>query len=479
MQVKYPSDGRTAGWFRRLTALAAAVALTALCASPVVAQGTTAPLSGKRHSAYDARTAAVTTTTAPATNGTTAPTASNDTSDTSQTTTTTAASTEIDENSKEAELAAETSSPQFNEDGTPNITAGAAIVMDCQTGLILYGLNENAQMPMASTTKIMTCILALESGDIGRVVTVTDDCMDLLDGTQIGLKVGDTITLYDLCVTMMMYSGNDAANTAAVAVSGSIPAFVSLMNEKAAELGMLNTHFDTPSGLDQFSDGAHYSSAYDMALLGRYAMQNADFRDIVNFKVRNVYFGEYAKHGKSLYTHNYLMEGQKFGYKGCDGIKTGVTNLAGQCLVSHVTTDEGIQLVCVSLNNTNRWSDHKAMYEYAKSLYEQVDVDGSLSGFQPKVVGGTKSTLRVNCETDAKLNILKTQAGNLKRELVYDSFLLAPIEKGDVVGYLQYSANGMLLASYPITAAESIQGNTDSWFTDCIRTLEQEAKDNE
>lgn len=460
------------------TALLIAAALTAMCAMPAVAEGTTAPISGKRKSAYDARTATVTTTTAATTAGTSATTATNNTSDTAQTTTTTAASSEIDENSKEAEQAAETSSPQFNEDGTPRITAGAAIVMDCTTGMILYGLNENAQMPMASTTKIMTCILALESGDIGRTITVTDDCMDLLDGTRIGLKVGDKITLYDLCVTMMMYSGNDAANTAAVAVSGSIPAFVSKMNEKAAELGMLNTHFDTPSGLDQFSDGAHYSSAYDMALLGRYAMENSDFRDIVSFKARSVYFGEYAKHGKELYTHNYLLEGQKFGYKGCDGIKTGVTNLAGQCLVSHVTTEEGLKLVCVSLNNTNRWSDHKAMYEYAKGLYEQAEIDTSLSGFEPKIVGGTKSTLKVACEADEKINVLKTQKANLKRELVYDSFLLAPIQKGDVVGHLEYSANGMTLASYPITAMESIEGNTTSWFSDCIRTLEQESQRN-
>ena len=378
---------------------------------------------------------------------------------------------EIDENSAEAEKVVETGGEQFNADGTPKITAGSAVVMDCDTGMVLYGLNENAQMPMASTTKIMTCILALNSGDIGRTVTIEEDWLDKLDGTRIGLKAGYKITMYDLCVAMMMYSGNDAANVAAAAVGGSVDGFVSMMNEKAAELGMLNTHFDTPSGLDQFSDGAHYSTAYDMALLGRYAMQNQDFRDIVSFKARNIYYDEFPK-GRMLVTHNYLMEGQKFGYDGCDGIKTGVTNLAGQCLVSHVTTDEGLSLVCVTLNNANRWNDHKTLYNYAKGLYEQANVDPDISDFNTVVVGGNKKTVKVECTPDEKFNVLKTQKNDVKRDIVCDSFVLAPVNKGDVLGYLQYSVNGAVIAKYPISAAEDIEANTDDWFTNYLKAIE-------
>lgn len=380
------------------------------------------------------------------------------------------AAPEIDENSKEAEQTVETAT-QINEDGKPNITAGSAVVMDCKTGAVLYGLNENAQMPMASTTKIMTCILALNSGDIGRTVTVTEDCLDMMDGTRIGLQVGYKITMYDLCVAMMMYSGNDAANTAAVAVAGSVSGFVSMMNEKAAELGMLNTHFDTPSGLDQFSDGAHYSTAYDMALLGRYAMENQDFRDIVNFKARNIYYDEFPK-GRMLVTHNYLMEGQKFGYEGCDGIKTGVTNLAGQCLVSHVTTDDGLSLVCVTLNNANRWNDHKALYNYAKSLYDKCDVDPDISDFNTVVVGGNKKTVKVECKPDEAFNVLRSLKNDVKRDIVCDRFTMAPINKGDVLGYIEYSVNGSVIAKYPISAAENIESNTDDWFTNYLKAIE-------
>ena len=455
------------GFFRRSAALLISALMMTTFAFSVQAGRNTAPASG--NSAYDMRTSKRTSKTSASsskTNTTTTTTESETTSTTKPT------GSEVNENSLEE--VAQTAT-ELNEDGTPKITAGSAVIMDCDTGMVLYGVNENKQMPMASTTKIMTCILALESGDIGRTITVTDECMKLLDGTQIGLKPGYKITMHDLCVGMMMYSGNDAANTAAVAVSGTIPAFVSLMNEKATQLGMLNTHFDTPSGLDQFSDGAHYSTAYDMALLGKYAMQNSDFRAIVGFQARNIYYDEFPK-GRTLVTHNYLMQGQRFGYEGCDGIKTGVTNLAGQCLVSHVTSKEGLHLVCVTLNNTNRWNDHKTLYNYAKSLYEQVQVDPDISSFNAAIVGGNKKRIAVECKPDAAYNVLKTQSKDVLREVVYDDFIYAPVEVGDVVGYLRYSVNGITIAEYPITATEDVRSITNGWFTDYIRAIEERAR---
>ena len=462
--VHSPSDARTKSFVRQAAALVIAAAMMTTFAFSVSAGGGSAPASG--NSAYDLRTSKRTSKTGASTSRT-SKTSGNGTT----TTTTRPTGSELNEN--EDDDAVQTAT-ELNEDGTPKITAGSAVIMDCDTGLVLYGVNENKQMPMASTTKIMTCVLALESGDIGRTITVTDECMKLLDGTQIGLQPGYKITMYDLCVGMMMYSGNDAANTAAVAVSGSIPAFVSLMNEKANQLGMLNTHFDTPSGLDQFSDGAHYSTAYDMALLGRYAMQNPDFRDIVGFQARNIYYDEFPK-GRMLVTHNYLMQGQRFGYEGCDGIKTGVTNLAGQCLVSHVTSKEGLHLVCVTLNNLNRWSDHRTLYNYAKSLYQQNEVDPDISAFDAAVVGGDKKRLKVVCNPSASYNVLISQAESVVREVVYDDFIYAPIEEGDVVGYLRYSVDGITIAEYPITASESVRAVTGGWFTDCVKAMRERA----
>lgn len=453
------APGGFRGFFMRAASLAVAAAMMTAFALSVSAGNGSAAAPASGNSAYDLRTKRTSSTTD-----------ANGGSDT--TSTTRPAGPEINEN--DADDAVQTAT-ELNEDGTPKINAGSAVVMDCDTGMVLYGVNENQQMPMASTTKIMTCVLALESGDIGRTVTVNEECMKLLDGTQIGLKPGYKITMYDLCVGMMMYSGNDAANTAAVAVSGSIGAFVSKMNEKATQIGMLNTHFDTPSGLDQFSDGAHYSTAYDMALLGRYAMENPDFRDIVGFKARNIYYDEFPR-GRMLVTHNYLMQGQKFGYEGCDGIKTGVTNLAGQCLVSHVTSKEGLRLVCVTLNNLNRWNDHKTLYNYAKSLYDQVPVDPDISSFDATVVGGSKKHVQVECRPAANYNVLKTQADKVIREVVYDDFLYAPVETGDVVGHLRYSVNGITIADYPITATEDIRSVTKGWFTDYIKAIQERTR---
>lgn len=455
---------------KRTAALIIAVVMMTTFSLSVSAGKGTAPASG--NSAYDMRTSKRSSTTAGSANATTTSTTTTTTT-TEATTTTTTAPTGSELNENAVDDAVQTAT-ELNEDGTPKINAGSAIVMDCDTGMVLYGVNENQQMPMASTTKIMTCILALESGDIGRTITVTDECMRLLDGTKIGLQPGYKITMHDLCVAMMMYSGNDAANTAAVAVSGSIEAFVSLMNEKATQLGMLNTHFDTPSGLDQFSDGAHYSTAYDMALLGKYAMQNEDFRSIVAFRVRSIYYDEFPfPKGRNLVTHNYLLQGQRFGYEGCDGIKTGVTNLAGQCLVSHVSSKEGLHLVCVTLNNLNRWNDHKTLYNYAKSLYEQVEVDPDITSFDATVVGGNRKRVHVDCKPGATCNVLKTQKKDLVREVVFDQFIYAPIKTGEVVGHLRYSVNGIVIADYPITATEDVRAVTNGWFTDYIRAIEE------
>ncbi len=459
------------GLLKKTAALAIAAAMMTAFAFSVSAGGNPVPASG--NSAYDMRTSKRTTTTR--TSSSESPETTESTTATTQastTTTTKPTGSELNENTVEDAVQTAT---ELNEDGTPKITAGSACIMDCDTGMVLYGINENQQMPMASTTKIMTCILALESGDIGRTITVTDECMRLLDGTKIGLQTGYKITMHDLCVAMMMYSGNDAANTAAVAVSGSIEAFVSLMNEKATQLGMLNTHFDTPSGLDQFSDGAHYSTAFDMALLGRYAMQNQDFRTIVAFRVRDIYYDDFPK-GRRMVTHNYLLQGQQYGYEGCDGIKTGVTNLAGQCLVSHVTSKEGLSLVCVTLNNLNRWSDHKTLYNYAKSLYEQVPVDPDISSFDSTVVGGNRKHVHVECKPDAVFNVLKSQSKDVVREVVCDQFIYAPICKGDVVGHLRYSVNGITIADYPITATEDIRSVTNGWFTDYVRAIEERVR---
>ena len=205
------------------------------------------------------------------------------------------------------------------------VGASAAIVMEAQSGEVLFAQNIHEQLPMASTTKIMTALLTLERQDLQEEFTV-DDTAILTEGTSMGLQKGDTVTLYALAVGMLLSSGNDAAGAAAVRLCGSLADFAREMNRRAASLGMNNTHFVTPSGLDAED---HYSTAYDMALLARAALQNPLFAEIVAARRLTVWYGQ-PPYARSLLNHNRLLSL----YGDAIGVKTGFTKKAGRCLVS-------------------------------------------------------------------------------------------------------------------------------------------------
>ena len=175
--------------------------------------------------------------------------------------------------------------PDAKADNLPSVSAKGAVVINASTGEVLYSHFAEKSLPMASTTKIMTTILAIEHGDLDSRFTV-DPVAVRVEGSSMGLKENDKVTLRDLCYGMMLPSGNDAANCTAVRVGGSIENFVQLMNDKAKQLGLENTRFVTPSGLDDYTQD-HYSSALDMARLTRYAMKNKEFRKICSAKASN------------------------------------------------------------------------------------------------------------------------------------------------------------------------------------------------
>lgn len=237
----------------------------------------------------------------------------------------------------------------------PQIAARAAVVVEYETGKVLYEKNADLELPMASTTKIMTTLLTLESGDIDEWFTVDSEAIKV-EGSSMGLSEGKIVTRRILAYGMMLPSGNDAANAAAVAVAGSIEDFVELMNEKAENFGLTNTHFATPSGLDDYTD-EHYSTALDMANLTRLALSNEIFREICGTKSICLQFGD----GESFW----LSNSNKL-LSSCDGVigvKTGFTDKAGRCLVSACERD-GVTLICVTLSDPNDWYDHTNLYDY-------------------------------------------------------------------------------------------------------------------
>ncbi|MCI2055884.1 MAG: D-alanyl-D-alanine carboxypeptidase [Oscillibacter sp.] len=232
-------------------------------------------------------------------------------------------------------------------------SASAAVLMDADSGRILYAHNEQERMRIASTTKIMTALVALENGCLSDAVTVKRS-QTLVEGTSMYLKEGEKLTLETLLYGLLLCSGNDAALAVADAVGGSQEKFVVMMNDKARELGMTGTSFANPNGLD---NDKHYSTALDMAKLARAAMDNETFVRIVS--TRQITIG-----GRTMTNHNKLLSYMD----GCLGLKTGYTKAAGRTLVSCAVRN-GQRLIAVTLQDGNDWADHEALYEYGFSTY--------------------------------------------------------------------------------------------------------------
>lgn len=242
-----------------------------------------------------------------------------------------------------------------------DISAKSAILMEQQSGRVLYQKNEHKPMRIASITKIMTAILAIESGKLDEIVTISHNSVNT-EGSSIYLKEGERISLEDLVYGLMLRSGNDAAIAIAEHVGGSVDGFVYLMNEKAKQIGMEQTVFSNPHGLDDHEE--HYSTAYDMAILTRYAMKNEKFQEISGTKQYK------AKRENGEYSYwrnkNRLLTGL---YKYSTGGKTGYTKRAKRTLVSTASKD-GMDLICVTLNAPNDWEDHINLFNYAFDHFE-------------------------------------------------------------------------------------------------------------
>ncbi len=230
------------------------------------------------------------------------------------------------------------------------VSATACVLMDADTGLVLYRKNEDQRMLIASVTKLMTALVVLEQGEVDETVTVT--AAHMAEGSSMYLRVGEKLTLEELLYGLLLCSGNDAA-LALTECAGGVEPFVALMNEKAAALGMKNTHFANPNGLD---DEEHYSTAYDMALLACAAANEPTLRRIASTRTA-------AIGGRTLTNHNKLLSRMD----GCIGLKTGYTKAAGRTLVS-CAEREGHRLVAVTLRDGNDWNDHEMLYDRGFAL---------------------------------------------------------------------------------------------------------------
>ena len=333
-----------------------------------------------------------------------------------------------------------------------DVSAKGAVVIELKTGKVLYEKNAYTKLPMASTTKIMSALLTAESGGLDERFTVDADAIKV-EGSSMGLQEGDIVSKRILMYGMLLPSGNDAANAAAVSVSGSVPKFVQLMNERAAQLGLRDTHFVTPSGLDDDTD-EHYSTAYDMALLASAAIENGIFREICGTSKAKLCYGN-PPYDRWLVNTNKLLTT----LDGVIGVKTGFTDKAGRCLVSACERN-GSTLICVTLNDRNDWADHKALYDRCFGMCESCTL--RTDDMTVNVVGG--ETEQAGCYSpDVKISLPIGESENVTKEVCIKPFVYAPVAQKEQVGTVCYYYKGRRIAESPVFTKLSV--NADSSMT--------------
>ncbi|MBP3362114.1 MAG: D-alanyl-D-alanine carboxypeptidase [Clostridia bacterium] len=321
----------------------------------------------------------------------------------------------------------------------PEISAMHACLMEQKTGSIIYEYNGFEEYPMASTTKIMTAVVALENSKPDDEVTVSNLAV-MQEGSSAYLRQGDKIPMGELLYGLMLNSGNDAAVAVAEHVSGNISCFAEKMNEKAAEIGAVNTSFKNPSGLD--SEG-HYTTAADLARISSYALNNEEFRKIVSTRIHKT---DYSAGTLYFSNHNKLLNL----YDGCIGVKTGYTKKVGRCLVSAAERD-GVTLVCVTLGDPDDWRDHAALLDYG---FENIRWKTVLE--TDKVLKELKSPddiiIPVKSKEDFSLALCRGDESKLEVVLHTVPEVDADVEEGDKLGFCEVIFDGRVVAEHELVA---------------------------
>jgi len=324
------------------------------------------------------------------------------------------------------------------------VSAASAVLMDGE-GRILYEKDANTRRPMASTTKIMTALVVIENCSLSERVIIPKEAVGV-EGSSVYLVANETLTVEQLLYALMLASANDAATALALYVSGSIEAFALRMNEKAAALGLTDTAFANPHGLDHEN---HYTTAKELALLTAYAMKNEAFRTIVS-TVKTTIPMNGTPQGRWLTNHNRLLRS----YKGCIGVKTGFTKRSGRCLVSAAVRD-GVLLIAVTLQASDDWNDHKAMLDYGFSTLTRVSLLPEW-GWEATVplVGGEAEFL--HCCADGPLAVtLSGKDHEIRTVIEMRRFYFAPIAEGQGIGELVFYDGDTEIARQDIYAVSS------------------------
>lgn len=371
----------------------------------------------------------------------------------------------------EEEKAEQTATPAAEEAETETaedelgLKSEAAILVHYDSGMTIYEKNADKKLYPASTTKIMTAILAIENLSLDSVLTASETAINIdRDGSNIGILNGEQLTVEQLLCALLVHSANDAANVLAEAVSGTIEDFVVLMNKKAADLGMTGTNFANAHG---YHDDNHYTTARDLSILASYAMKNAKFAEIA--AIPNMELPPTAKYAevRHLSSNNMLinpLKGSKYIYEGAKGIKTGHTEKAGYCLASMVERN-GVSYICVTMNSpidfedNHSFKDSITLYEYAFANYKvkTISQDDEIVATAPvKWAKGGKQAILTAKEPLRLLLPADFDTNELTTSLKIPEKVKAPVNKGDTIGSIEYFYNNESLGTVELMATEDI-----------------------
>ena len=320
------------------------------------------------------------------------------------------------------------------------VSAKSAILLDTASGRALYEKDADRQSLIASTTKIMTALVVCEQVNVLDRVRIPEQAVGI-EGSSMYLKAGEVLTVQELLYGLMLHSGNDAAVALAIYCGGTVEGFAELMNDKAHRLGLENTHFVNPNGLDA---PGHYSTARDMAVLAAYAMENPIFAKTVSTKTVKVGNRVLRNHNKLLW----LVEG-------ADGVKTGFTKAAGRILVSSCTR-QGRRLVAVTMNDGNDWKDHQNLLETGFSNYTQRQIlqKGDCVG-TVKIMSGQAESVELLANEDFSYAL----ADNEQPQIILPKpeFAYAPVVQGQQAGFAYVCLNGKAIGKIPIIYGRTVE----------------------
>ena len=341
--------------------------------------------------------------------------------------------------------------------------ARSAVLMDADTGRVLFEKNGDEALPMASTTKIMTLLVTLENADLEGTVTISSYAASMPD-VQLNIREGERYRLKDLCYSLMLESHNDSAVAIAEHVGGSVEGFASMMNQKARDLGCYHTYFITPNGLDaQDEYGVHSTTARDLARIMRFCMENETFLSIT----REPFWSFTDLDGTRSFTVNNknaflnMMEGALTG-------KTGFTNDAGYCYVGALER-EGKRLIVALLacgwpnNRTWKWSDTRTLMTYGLENYHLETVGDEILQMEPAMVeDGQEGTVALTADIRTEQLLMK-EGESFRMEVDRPESLAAPVEEGEIVGSVAYYLNGEIMDLFPVRTAGTV-GKVDFWW---------------